>query len=414
MRAQEPPLSPRLAALKQELEVGNEAALAAFWERVVEEGTPLIEPIPDDAGQALVTFLWRADEATEHVVLVSCLIADWWWNNCAETKFTRLLDTKLHYLTHRVAEDVRFTYRLSPDQAIAHPMDVKDWKKHTDAIRPDPLNPHQYVDDDGIVFSLVEMPDAPSQAWIVPNPETPVGQVELHQRYSEIMDKERRAWVYTPPGYMTEGEAYPLLLLLDGSMYTTDVPAPTIVDNLIAAGRIPPLVAVLVDTPNPERMHELLYHEPLVDFLVKELVAWVHQTYHVTREPARTIVGGVSLSASMAAFAALRHPEVFGNVLCQSAAFHFGPEDDPHAEWLASQFATGEKLPLRFYLEAGVLEDAKDLGPKISLLRANRHMRDVLQAKGYRIHYAEFSGGHEPISWRGTFSDALVVLIGMG
>ena len=42
------------------------------------------------------------------------------------------------------------------------------------------------------------------------------------------------------------------------------------------------------------------------------------------------------------------------------------------------------------------------------------HMRDVLQAKGYFVHYVEFNGGHEYLSWRGTLSDALLVLVGKG
>jgi hypothetical protein len=47
-----------------------------------------------------------------------------------------------------------------------------------------------------------------------------------------------------------------------------------------------------------------------------------------------------------------------------------------------------------------------------SMLLANRHMRDILQLKGYQVHYAEFSGGHHALSWRGTFGDALIALIG--
>jgi len=42
----------------------------------------------------------------------------------------------------------------------------------------------------------------------------------------------------------------------------------------------------------------------------------------------------------------------------------------------------------------------------------NRHMRDVLQAKGYSVHYREFNGGHEYLNWRGTLADALLALVG--
>jgi enterochelin esterase family protein len=39
-------------------------------------------------------------------------------------------------------------------------------------------------------------------------------------------------------------------------------------------------------------------------------------------------------------------------------------------------------------------------------------MRDVLLAKGYEVHYQQFAGGHDYLSWRGTFADGLIDLIG--
>jgi enterochelin esterase family protein len=123
-------------------------------------------------------------------------------------------------------------------------------------------------------------------------------------------------------------------------------------------------------------------------------------------------VGGSSAGGLAAGFAALEHPGVFGNVLSQSGAFRWKPEGENEHEWLAQQFAVRKRMPLRFYLEAGILEVnsllALDSGP--NLIVANRHMRTVLQAKKYYVHYAEFAGGHEYLCWRGTLADGLRVL----
>jgi enterochelin esterase family protein len=43
----------------------------------------------------------------------------------------------------------------------------------------------------------------------------------------------------------------------------------------------------------------------------------------------------------------------------------------------------------------------------------NRHLRDVLLAKGYRVSYQEYSGGHSYVSWRGSLADGLVDLAGI-
>ncbi len=45
-------------------------------------------------------------------------------------------------------------------------------------------------------------------------------------------------------------------------------------------------------------------------------------------------------------------------------------------------------------------------------LESSRHMRDVLLAKGYEVHYREFVGGHDYLSWRGLLADGLIALLG--
>ena len=39
-----------------------------------------------------------------------------------------------------------------------------------------------------------------------------------------------------------------------------------------------------------------------------------------------------------------------------------------------------------------------------AILESTRHLRDVLRAKGYSVTFAQFTGGHDYLSWRGTFA----------
>lgn len=131
-------------------------------------------------------------------------------------------------------------------------------------------------------------------------------------------------------------------------------------------------------------------------------------------DASKTIVAGSSYGGLAATFAGFRHPEIFGNVISQSGSFWWKPEGDAEHEWLTRKFVASPKLPVRFYLDVGLMErgPTTDNGPDQVVV--NRHMRDVPQAKGYFVHYREFNGGHEYVNWRGTLADALLALVGKG
>jgi enterochelin esterase family protein len=141
----------------------------------------------------------------------------------------------------------------------------------------------------------------------------------------------------------------------------------------------------------------------------------------VTRDPQRVTIGGSSYGGLAATCAAYRHPETFGNVLSQSGSYWWTPPPDPSKpdtftpgadpSYVAQLFVNSPKLPLRFYLDAGSLELDRD-GDGSSILVTNRHLRDVLRAKGYEVFYQEFQGGHDYLSWRGTLADGLILLGG--
>ena len=179
------------------------------------------------------------------------------------------------------------------------------------------------------------------------------------------------------------------------------------------AGRLPPTVALLLGNPDaPARQRELGCHAPFVEFVAAELVPWVRERYAVTVDPTSTVVGGSSRGALAAAFAGLRRPDLFGNVLCQSGAFWFSPDGDPEPVWLARQVAAMPRQPVRFHLDVGLLEVGVEDDGAPTMRTVSRHMRDVLRAKGYGVHYAEFSGGHDYSCWEVSLPEGLLALLG--
>jgi enterochelin esterase-like enzyme len=140
-----------------------------------------------------------------------------------------------------------------------------------------------------------------------------------------------------------------------------------------------------------------------------EVLPWIHEHWNVTHDPRKTIVGGYSAGGAAAAFVAMERPDLFGNVLSQSGAFWQGNKE-VQWEWLTSRYATSPKLPLRFFMEAGLLEEISQGGP--TLLAANRRFVEVLRSKRYAVTYQEVGGTHEPVHWRGTLAAGVVALAG--
>lgn len=245
-------ISPRLAQLQRDLETGNPHALQSFWEEVAKQGTPLIEPLPNDPLHSLVAFLWRDAGNTQNVVLIGGPTR---WGEFTQNQLQRFPHTDLWFKTYRLRSDMRTTYRFSPNDALTGLKETKDWKARTATFQLDPLNPHifvypkdeEIVDDEEYQASILTLPQAPPQHWRHVRPGIAKGAVEMHRLRSAILANERRVWVYTPPGYTTFGKPSDVLLLLDGFSYLRVTPTPTILDNLLSEKKIPPLIAVFID-----------------------------------------------------------------------------------------------------------------------------------------------------------------------
>ena len=423
----DPDPSPRIQELRKRIASG-ETNTESFWKEIEAQGTPLVERLNDNYW--LVTFLWRAQHDTRNVMVTGSFNVP---GPTPNNLMHRIAHSDVWYLTLKLPKGARFTYRLIPNNP---PL-----SESTQATaQADSYNPRRWecpkTAKKFSCRSIVELPDAVPQPWIVSRPGTPAGRIEKQTIRSSIQKLERNLFIYIPAGYKSDGPPNALLVLFDGDdILSDDFQGQTTLDNLIAARKIPPTVVVMVDNVGGRRLADLVANPKFADSMAMELIPWVRAHYNVTRDPACTVVSGQSAGGFAAAYMGLRHPEVFGNVFSQSGAFWWSPEhnggvcaskcpedggrradpdgDDSRTEgnWIAKQFVTSPKLPVRFFLEAGTFEvDRERAGADI--LEATRTLRDVLLAKGYEVHFQQFVSGHEELSWRGTFAEGLITLLG--
>ena len=403
--------SPTVAALEEAVRQGRPGVERDFWEKVKRAGAPLVEPIAGDTANVLFTFVWRGDSATRNVALVNAAVAS---EEPAQALLTHVAGTDVWYRSYEARADARFAYELSVNDNLVPFDQVTDWGARSATFHTDPFNKRLY---EATIFgrnvSYAEGPRAPREEWIEARPGVPKGRVEQTTVESKLLGTARYVWIYTPPGYDTLARAgeLPLLLTFDGGEFVGSVPVPTILDNLIAARRIAPMVALFVGSPEGQRDVELAANARYAEFIATELVPWARSRLRIATSPERNVVAGSSLGGLAAAFVAHRHPELFGNVLSQSGAFMFSPSDDPKPERLARDVAAGPRSNVAFYLEAGIYEIGR-MEKGVDLLTSNRHLRDALREKGYRVTYDEFAGGHSDLNWRSGFAKGLLALVG--
>jgi enterochelin esterase family protein len=184
----------------------------------------------------------------------------------------------------------------------------------------------------------------------------------------------------------------------------------TTLANLAADGAVPPLTTVAVESIHGASRHVGLTHPELFEpFLVDELLPWLRARWGNADESTvlaeRTVLVGQSLGGLTVSWAARRHPELFGRVVCSSMAAWWPGDGDGglSGDQVVEAYRRGEKAQVRFFVEVGSRER--------ELLASVRAYRDVLVQHRYDVTYREYEGGHDLVCWRGGLADGLAVLL---
>ncbi|MEV6161542.1 enterochelin esterase [Streptomyces sp. NPDC052052] len=401
-RIARPDRLPRLAA--PGFRLPGPGGTEEFWAAVGSSGTPVISPDPEGSEEhRAVTFLWRGTPATRAVQVLPNKLGD---PGAPEGNLMEQVPgTDVWHWSLRLRHDWRGTYDFYVDEGDGPQHGTPAyWQWLRTQRRSDPLNPLTLPRRwSGDPVSSAELPAAPDARDWQPRPDTARGRVVVHDVPTESLGGRRRIGLYEPPLPAGHSAGLPVLVLLDGEHWQQNLGLAHLLDNLIADGRIPPLVALLPDSVDAEtRWAEMTCRPEFAAFLANELLPWAAARIPITDDPARTVVAGQSLGGLAAAHAALSAPRRFGNVLAQSGSFWW--PDGPGAEWLTDQIARGPRLPVRFRLSFGKQEWVA--------LPAARRLRDTLAAAGYDdASYREFNGGHDYLCWRTELADGLVDLL---
>ncbi len=150
---------------------------------------------------------------------------------------------------------------------------------------------------------------------------------------STVLRDDIYYYVYLPAGYAHSALRYPVLYLLHGRGDTMAgwARAKTLLDQLIAAGDIPPVIAILPDAPWSQRANFYVDSEYGGPFypgykvetaFIHELVPHVDATYRTIAERWGRVVGGYSMGGYGAVRYAFAHADLFmGSIVLSPAVY---------------------------------------------------------------------------------------------
>ncbi|MDL2266291.1 endo-1,4-beta-xylanase Z [Parabacteroides sp. OttesenSCG-928-G07] len=221
--------------------------------------------------------------------------------------------------------------------------------------------------------------------------DVPHGAVAQVYYPSSTTGTTRRMQVYTPPGYNASTDKLPVLYLIHGGG-DSDVAWPNvgranfILDNLLAEGKIKPMVVVM---PNGSIDVAMFAKETMDD-----IIPYIEKNYRVLTDKDNRAVAGLSMGGLETTEIAFPNPDKFGYVCILSSGW-FETDEAMYKKYesiLDKNAETLKKNVKLLWISQGGQEDIA--------WKNCQKMMQTLDKYGIKYHYTEMPGGHTWYVWR--------------
>jgi enterochelin esterase-like enzyme len=258
-----------------------------------------------------------------------------------------------------------------------------------------------------LTVARAQEPATDIPAYLEPR-DVAAGDVHTAIYESRSLGRQREALVYLPPGYYSKPDSYPVLYLLHGAggderTWIDRQQANVILDNLIADGRLEPLVVVMPfgytrELPDGERRrgaadYKSDMEEFAVDF-VEDLVPFVESRYQVVAASSHRAIAGLSMGGGQSLAIGLSHPDLFSAVAGFSSAMQIANSPD----W------GGIDMEATLAANADAINANLDLlwvgcGTEDTLFNVNQAFSNQLTDAGIEHSFRVTLGGHTAEVW---------------
>ena len=326
------------------------------------------------------------------------------------------------------AKRVSVVTGATPDTFVSHYM-AKDeqgiWTWKSEALAPNLYE--YYFDVDGfrsvdtgsryqkpqrqVNTSLIRVPGS-----ILDDRAVAHGELRTLTYHSKALNSERRAYVWTPPGYTGTGEPLPVLYFYhgfgDSGLSAIDQGRiPQIMDNLLAEGKIKPMLVVVPDTETdipeavaenfpPQERRKTFYplNAKAADKeLMNDIIPLIDARFNVRKDADGRALAGLSQGGYQALVSGMNHLENFGWLATFSGVTTTTVPDAGVEAQLKNPQAINKQLR-NFTVVVG--EKDAVTGKDIAGLKAE------LEKQNIKFDYHEFPGlNHEMDVWRPAYAE---------
>lgn len=273
----------------------------------------------------------------------------------------------------------------------------------------DPSNVH-LVRDVASIFNMFIIGGGQGDYYSVND--VPHGTVVRRWYHSPGNDKDRRITIYTPPGYESGDDAFPVLYLLHGMGGDEEAwialgRTAQIMDNLIARGEAEPMIVVM---PNGNVYQQAAPGESVRGFYQPsfrlpntmdgemeetfvDIIQFVEENYRVEKKKESRAIAGLSMGGFHSLHTSRYHASMFDYVGL------FSPAIVPN-ESVNSQVYNDLDGTLRQQMENGYKLYWIAIGKTDFLFEQVENFRERLDDMGMPYEYYESEGGHTWNNWR--------------
>lgn len=272
----------------------------------------------------------------------------------------------------------------------------------------DPANPDVFPNE-RFKPSLVDVPGAEPSLHSLQS--VPHGAMTYCYYESKTLQQTRPLVIYTPPGYQSGTEKYPVFYLVSGTTDTEETwfragRMNFILDNLLAQKKAVPMIVVTpygnmnMDAVRPSSPEVTAMYQKFNDELVGSIMPFVESSYRVLADREKRAIAGFSRGGGQSLFTAFNNPDKFAWI--GSYAAYLTPEACArHFPALtADPGAASARLKL---LWLGV-------GTEDFLHQPAVQFHSFLKEKGINHTWLETGGGHTWMNARHYLAETLQLL----